>query len=420
VAPEQPDIEKVLGEARTHGWRKRVILAILVAATVALAGWFWVAGMSERDKLAYVSEPVVRGDLVVTVTATGTVEPTELVEISSELSGTVRSVEVDSNEHVTAGQILARLDTEKLEAALAHSKATLEARYARVAEAEATVAETHAQYERIKELAERNAASIQSLQAAEAAHARADAAAGVARADAKVAEADLAMDETNLAKACICAPIGGVVLSRNIDVGQIVASSLQAPVLFTIAANLSKMELRVDIDEADVSAVQVGQKADFTVEAYQGRSFPAEIAEVSFAPQTIDGVVTYEAVLSIDNSDELLRPGMTATAEITVNEIAGALLVPNAALRFAPPAEPIDTDSGGGGLLGLLIQNPHEETRFEPAMPEADGTRTIWTLRDNVATPLKVRAGPTDGQSSVILDGDLAEGDLVITDLAQD
>ena len=223
-----------------------------------------------------------------------------------------------------------------------------------------------------------------------------------------------------MAKACICAPIGGVVLSRNVDVGQIVASSLQAPVLFTIAADLSEMELRVDIDEADVGVVQVGQKARFTVEAHQGRSFPAEIAEVSFAPQTIEGVVTYEAILSIDNSDQQLRPGMTATAEITVNEINAALLVPNSALRFAPPAEPTDTGSSGGGLLGLLIRNPHNETRSVPAAPEADGTRTIWTLRDDVATPTKVRAGPTDGQSTVILDGDLTEGDLVITDLVED
>jgi HlyD family secretion protein len=420
VEPTQTDIEKVLEEAQAHGWRRRATLAVFVAFAVALAGWFWVVRVSQSDKFAYVTEQVARGDLVVTVTATGTVEPTDLVEISSELSGTVRRVYVDANDRVTAGQVLAKLDTEKLEAALAHSKAALEARYARVAEAEATVAETHAQYERIKELAERNAASIQSLQAAEAAHARADAAAEVARADAKVAEADLAIDETNLAKACICAPIGGVILLRNVDVGQIVASSLQAPVLFTIAADLSEMELRVDIDEADVGAVQVGQKARFTVEAHQGRSFPAEIAEVSFAPQTIEGVVTYEAILSIDNSDRQLRPGMTATAEITVNEINAALLVPNSALRFAPPAEPTDTGSGGGGLLGLLIRNPHNENRSVPAAPEADGTRTIWTLRDDVATPAKVRTGPTDGQSTVILDGDLTEGDPVITDLVED
>ncbi len=415
--PDRPDIDTVLASARAPKWRRPVLVAGLIVASLALAAWYWTGRTSQGDAIAYITAPITRGDLVVTVTATGTVEPTNLVEISSELSGTVREVLVDNNDRVAVGQVLARLDTEKLEATLAQGNATLEAREARVAEADATVEESRAQNDRIMTLVDRNVASIQELQTAEAAYARAKAAAAVARADAKVAAADLTIDETNLKKACICSPIDGIILSRDIDVGQIVASSLQAPVLFTIAEDLSKMELRVDIDEADVGSVQVGQQAKFTVEAYQGRSFPAEIAELRFAPQTVDGVVTYKAILSIDNSDRLLRPGMTATAEITVNEIAEALLVPNAAFRFAPP----ETDQGGesgSGLLGLLIPKPPSSGTTTPPPADTEGRRTLWILRDGRADPVKVLPGATDGLNTAVPDDGLEAGDQVIVDLA--
>jgi HlyD family secretion protein len=419
VASDKPDIETILATGRPHGRRWRYVIAALAVAAIAASAWFYAARSAQDPGQDYVTAPVSRGDLTVTVTATGTVEPTNLVEISSELSGTVRIVNVDSNDAVSSGQILAELDTEKLEASLAHSRATLDARLARVAEAEATVAEARANLDRVKELADRNVVSLQVLEAAEATGARAGANARIAHADAKVAEADLNIQETNLAKACICSPIDGVVLDRNVDAGQIVASSLQAPVLFTIAEDLSQMELRVDIDEADVGTVQVGNPASFTVEAYQGRVFPAKIAEILFSPKTVEGVVTYQAILSIDNADLLLRPGMTATSEIIVEEIADGILVPNAALRFAPPAEPGEQGERGGGLLGLLIRSPPEERAPAP-QPGPDGSRTIWVLREGAAEPLTVRIGSTDGLMSVVREGRLAEGDLVITDLAGD
>lgn len=415
---EMPDIEKVLAPGRPRRGGRRLALAAAMLAVLAFAGWWLLMSTAEDAATAYVTEPVERGSLTVTVTATGTVEPTNLVEISSELSGTVRVVNADSNDSVTKGQTLAELDTEKLEASLARSRAVLEARQARVAEAEATLAEAREDYERIKELADRNVVSLQMLQAASAANSRAEASAEIARADAKVAEADLRFEETNLAKACICSPIDGVILSRNVDVGQIVASSLQAPVLFTIAEDLSQMELRVDIDEADVGSVRVGNRATFTVEAYQGRVFPAEIAQILYAPQTVEGVVTYEAILSIDNAELLLRPGMTATAEIVVEEISDALLIPNAALRFAPPAEPEAEGDRGGGLLGLLMPRRPGDQAGTPAPAAPDGSRTIWVLRESTAEPVTIRAGATDGLRSVVLDGELAEGGLVITDLA--
>jgi HlyD family secretion protein len=412
---DRPDIKKVIGVGKTQGRTRRMLLAGLAIVLLGLAGWYWIAQSSQGDAQTYLTAEIERGDLTVTVTATGTVEPTNLVEISSELSGTVRAVNVDHNDTVTVGQVLAQLDTDKLEASLARSRAALDSKLARVAEAEATVAETKEQYDRIKELAVRKVVSVQSLQAAAAGQARAEAGVALARADVKVAEADLRMEETNLTKACICSPINGVVLTRNVDVGQIVASSLQAPVLFTIAENLAQMELRVDIDEADVGTVRVGQKASFTVEAYQGRTFPAEIAELRYAPQTVDGVVTYQAILSIDNSAGLLRPGLTATANITVEQIPDALLVSNAALRFAPPVE-VEQKSSGGGLLGLIMPRRPGGPAEASNEAAADGSRTLWVLRDGTAVAVPVRTGATDGLKTAIVEGDVAPGDAAITD----
>lgn len=415
VTSDKRDIQDVLAAAPVRGrWRRRLVPAALAAAA-AFGAWAWFAPAVQDAAGIYDAVPATRGALLVTVIATGTVEPTNLVEISSELSGTLRAVNVDHNDQVTVGQELAQLDTDKLEAALAHSRAALEARRARIAEAEATVNEAQQQFARIAVLAERAVVSEQSLQAAQAALSRAEATVAVTRADAKVAEADLRSDETNLAKACICSPIAGVVLERNADVGQIVASALQAPVLFTIAEDLRQMELRVDVDEADMGVVTVGAEASFSVEAHQGRLYPARIAELRYAPQTIDGVVTYQAILSIDNSDLSLRPGMTATAEIVVERIADALLIPNAALRFAPPIA-AEEGAKGGGLLGLLLPRRPSDQQAVPRDGGA-GTRTVWVLKDATAVPISVETGATDGTMTAIISGALAAGDKVITDM---
>ncbi|MGE0230398.1 MAG: efflux RND transporter periplasmic adaptor subunit [Flavobacteriaceae bacterium] len=410
------DIKTVLGVTPRRGAIWRWIVFALVVLTLGLVAWYWLAQSGRGDQAIYATTPAAIGDLTVAVTATGTVEPTNQVDISSELSGIVRAVKVNFNDKVVVGQELAQLDTDKLEASAARSRAVLSARQAQVAQAEATVQETLAQLERSQELAERNVTAAQTLQSSVATHARAMAALAVARAEVEVAEADLRSDETNLAKACICSPINGVVLERNVEVGQVVASTLQAPVLFTIAEDLAEMELRVDIDEADVGKVHLNQPATFTVEAYQGRTFPAKIAELRYAPQTVEGVVTYKAILSIDNAQLLLRPGMTATADIIVDEVTQALIVPNAALRFTPPVE--EQGTGGGGLLGLLMPRRPSSQSTSTTEPSGQGMHTIWVLRDGRPAPVTVRTGSTDGLMTVIVEGTLAPGDPVITDLA--
>src|SRR5690606_4577051 len=363
----------------------------------------------------YVTENLERGPLTQTVTATGTVEPTNKVEISSELSGTIRSVAVDFNDRVGTGQVLAVLDTGKLEAELSHARASLVVRRAQLQEAQATLEEARLALERTRALSERDFASRATRESAEATHQRATAGVAVARANIEVAEADLLTAETNLAKATIRSPIDGVVMSRSVELGQTVAASLQAPVLFTLAEDLAAMQLEVDIDEADVGQVREGQTAVFTVDAWRDRRFPAEVTMVRVAPEVINNVVTYTAVLSLDNSELLLRPGMTATVDIVVNEVPDAVLMPNAALRFAPPAD--EVGGSGGGILGMLIPRPRGGgSDAAKVAEEADGRRTVYRLDKNEPLPVVIRVGVSDGAFTEVIDGDLAAGTVVIVD----
>jgi HlyD family secretion protein len=409
------DIEAVLGLDRRRTflqrWRSWLVLGAVVLAVVL---FYLVSGTGgPNNGLRYVTESVAQGDLTVTVTATGTVQPTNEVEVSSELSGIIRNVLVDYNSKVNIGQILAELDTDKLKATVDSSQAKLTATKARVHEAEATVVEKRLEHERVRTLVERRVSSGQQLEIAAAAYERSLAALESAKADVAAAMADLALNETNLDKARIRSPITGVVLSRNVEPGQTVASSLQAPVLFTIAEDLSEMEVQVDVDEADVGKVREGQEAVFTVDAYPDKAFSATIRELRFGSEVVQGVVTYKAVLTTDNSELLLRPGMTATAEIIVEKVADAVTVPNAALRFSPPSETESSD--GRNWLQKLLPGP-PRLRKPSAQPTTGPDRKIWKLVDGDPQEVNVTVGPSDGKRTQIVKGDIAPGQTVIVD----
>jgi len=410
-------IEAVLGDAALARLRRRRLLWRLLGAllllALAAAGAWWLARPADGG-IRWVAVPAEKGTLTVIVTATGTVQPRRVVEVSSELSGIVREVSVDYNSQVKKGQVLARLDTARLEARRASASARLEAARAKVIEAEATLAEKARDLERKRELVTRRVAPPSELDFAEAAHARAKAALATAKADVAVAEAELRLAEVDLDKAAIVAPIDGVVLQKNVDPGQTVAATLQAPRLFTIAEDLAQMEVQVDVDEADVGQVRPGQPATFTVDAFPDRRFPATIRDVRFASEIQAGVVTYKAILDVDNRDLLLRPGMTATAEIAVQRVEDAVLVPNAALRFAPPAE--EPSDRPGLLRALMPMMP----RFRQASrPEETGPeRTLWVIKGERPEAVRVVIGPTDGRRTVVRSG-LEPGDRVVTDAVQ-
>ncbi len=416
MADKRREIEATLG-LNASRYKVSKWIYLLVGLVVAGGGLYWWTSEAEtRRAVTFETESVSRADLAVTVTATGTIEPTNLVEISSELSGTMKDVLVDFNDTVTAGQVLAQLDMTQLEAQLAVQTASHAMAQAQVASAEASLLEATLNYDTVKQLGDRGITTLANQTAAEAGLARARAALASANANLDLAQAQLEAQQAELAKACICSPINGMVLRRNVDEGQIVAAALSAPVLFTIAEDLTKMELHVDVSEADIGRIEPGDDATFRVDAYDEQSFPAVISMVRFAAETIDGLVTYKAILSIENEDLLLRPGMTATADIIVAKYSDVLVVPNAALRFAPPqvVEAAEEDeAGGGGLFGLLM----------PSRSDGDdrvrSERTVWVLRDGEAVEVPVEQGDTDGRMTQILSGDIAEGDLVIVDLVE-
>ncbi|SDZ34302.1 HlyD family secretion protein [Jannaschia faecimaris] len=401
----------LLLDTPTRRRRRAPLIGMFVVIVLVLA--YLGMSMSGRSNAPiYVTVPVATADFDVIVTATGTVEPTNLVEISSELSGTLAKVHVDYNDRVSVGTVLATLDTTKLEAELAVSKAALDAAIARVTMAEASRNEAREVYENAVRLEQRGVTSRQEFVGTEARFIRAQAELQSAKADRALAEANLDLHQAEYDKSCICSPIEGIILDRTADTGQIVASALSAPVLFTVAEDLSQMELRVDIDEADIGQVRMGQQAYFTVDAYDDRRFPAEIVQIRFAPETVDGVVTYKAILTIDNADMLLRPGMTATADINVAEIRNAIVVPNAALRYAPPIMPEkdDTSKERSGLLGMLI----------PDAPDAGLTRandrTLWVLDDGAPREVEIVRGASDGKVTEILGGGIGQDDRIIVE----
>jgi HlyD family secretion protein len=351
-----PEVEAQLGLAQTSGsrarraWVRRGAWVLVALALLGGLAWWRARGRAERAP-KYVTAPVERGDLAVTVTATGTLSALDTVEVSSEVSGRVAEVMVDFNDRVTAGQLLAVLNPEQARARAQEAAAQVEAANAGLARARATADESRRKVGRAQELFKAGLLSKDDLDTAQATARRADADVGAAAAQTTVARASLDDARSALRKSSVVSPIDGIVLSRTVEPGQTVAASLQAPVLFTLARDLTKMKLEVAVDEADVGKVREGNPATFTVDAYPGRTFASRVESLHNVATTAENVVTYTAELSVENSDLALRPGMTATAGIVTEEKHGVLLVPNAALRFTPPDVLAQENGARGGLF---------------------------------------------------------------------
>ncbi len=402
--------------AQRHGRRRALALAAAGLAALAVAlPWLLRDG---GDGVQYRTEALGRGSLVVTVSATGNLQPTTQVDVGSELSGTIEDVFVDDNDVVTQGEVLARLDTTKLENQLTESRASLAAAQARVLEAAASVEEARANLARLRRVAELSGGKVPSqadLDAAAATLKRAEAASASAEASVRQWRAAVGVAETNIALSSIRSPINGIVLTRQIEPGQTVAAMMQAPVLFTLAENLTQMKLEVDVDEADVGQVKEGQQATFTVDAWPGREYPSTITRVGYGSQEQDGVISYKTVLTVNNDDLSLRPGMTATAEIVTARRDDVLLAPNAALRYAPPAE-APAAQPARGVVGNLMPRPPASAQRPAGAPAERRQQQLWILQDGNAVPLAVSAGASDGTHTEVSGEGLREGLQVITE----
>jgi HlyD family secretion protein len=408
--PSGGDVAATLGLAGAPNHRKRQlaralrwIAPLLVILGVAL--FFWLRRAPETP--AYQLSAARRGDLTVTVTATGALAPLDTVYVGTEVSGVIDVVAADYNDRVVKGQVLAVVNTDQLRAQIQQSRSSLAVARAAALQAAATLAEVVPQAARAESLFKRTMISPQDVESARAALARAEAGHASAVAQVGGAEAALEVQQTALRKATIRAPISGIVLERNVERGRTVTAAFQTPVLFVLAADLARMTLSLDVDEADIGQVEVGQTAEFSVDAYPDRVFTARVRSVRNAAKTVEGVVTYQAILDVANPELLLRPGMTATARIATARVANALLVPNAALRFTPVPEP--------EVAGAVNTSPAE------AIPGVTGSgRRVWTLRDGKLAAIPVTAGLTDGQWTEITSGELAPGTQVVVGLADE
>ena len=417
TTPDASALEALLiAPAKVAWWRKRTVWVVAGLALVAGGAYYaWQQSKQRAAAPSYVTEPARMGNLTLNVSANGTLQPTRSVNIGSELSGTMRAVLVDVNSEVKKGEVLVELDTAKLNDQVARSRAAVAAAKAQLAQTAATVKEAKASGARLEEVSRLSGGKVPSaseLDTARAALERAVASQASARANLDSARATLSTDETNLSKASIVSPIDGVVLTRSVDPGNAVAASLQAVTLFTIAEDLSKLQLKVNVDEADVGRVKVGQKASFTVSAFPARRFPASITIVSYGSTITDNVVTYVTQMDVTNDDLSLRPGMTATSTITAVERKGVLLVPNTALRFAPPVADLDAPKASGGFMSKMMPSRPRPRKTATGGP----AKQLWVLRDGVPVEVSVTAGISDGRMTEILEGDLQAGMAVITE----
>ncbi len=418
---EKNDIVQTLDLETAPGGKKnyrRWIAAGAGALILMIIALMFFKGGGSKAAVQYKTDEVKRGNLTVIVTATGTLKPSNnTVSVGSELSGIIKTVEVDYNSKVKAGQILARLDTTKLEAQVTQTRAALESAKAKVLQTQATITETRskmAQYKKVRELSQNKVPSQTEMDAAEAALQRALADDAAARAAVSQAQATLDAILTDLSKAVIRSPIDGVVLTRDVEPGQTVAAAYQAPTLFTLAADLTKMELHVNVDEADVGQIREGQKATFSVAAYANRTFEAQIVRANYGSTTTSGVVTYETVLKVNNPDLLLRPGMTATADIVVKQIDNAVLIPTSALRFSPPVQ--EEKKQSRSLISAMMPRPPRSDNKQVKDNANQKQHRVWVLHNGQLAPVSITIGSANGGVTEVTAGDLKPGMAVVVD----
>jgi HlyD family secretion protein len=375
---------------------KKIFIGILIVIVLGLAAFFLFR--NNETEIKFRTEKVVRGDIVATVTATGTVNAVTTVLVGTQVSGTIKNIYVDFNSPVKKGQVIAVIDPTTFEAQVAQARANLLSAKANLEKSEATLVDAKRTMDRNKELLSKNLIAKSDLDTAETNYETSKAQVSASKSQVAQTEAALNITVTNLGYAKILSPVDGVVISRNVDIGQTVAASFQTPTLFTIAQDLTKMQIDTNVDEADIGNIKVGLDVEFTVDAYPDVTFKGIVSQVRNSPTIVQNVVTYDVVIKVDNPDLKLKPGMTANVSIVLIGIKNILKIPNAALRFSPAVKDKGRTQGQQKGKGL----------------------GVWVLENGNAKRVPVKTGISDGNYTELVSGGISEGqELIVESLAK-
>ncbi|MEW6584805.1 MAG: efflux RND transporter periplasmic adaptor subunit [Nitrospirota bacterium] len=367
---------------------KKLLLGGIALIAIGLTAFFLVRG--NGDEVKFRTEKVVKGGIVMAVTATGTVNAVTTVLVGTQVSGTIKEIFADFNSPVKKGQLIARIDPATFQAQVDQARANLLSARANLEKADAALVDAKRTMERNRELFSRNLIARSDFDTAETNYETAKAQVAAAKAQVAQTEASRKFAETNLQYTKILSPVDGVVILRNVDVGQTVAASFQTPTLFTIAQDLTKMQIDTNVDEADIGKVAVGQEVEFTVDAYPDHIFKGKVWQVRNAPITVQNVVTYDVVIKMDNPELKLKPGMTANVSIIVSSKENVIKISNAALRFKP---------SDGNLVST----------------ERKG-QAVWILENGKPKRVPVSLGISDGSYTELAGGEIGEGQEVIVE----
>jgi HlyD family secretion protein len=375
--------------------RRAAVIALAMLVVIVLASRAFVA--KDDHDVSFRTEPVSRGDLVQSITATGTVNPVTTVQVGTYVSGPVQALDVDFNSPVRKGERVAKIDPRPFELRVRQAEAALANAHARVAKTRADLRYKAITLERNRKLRAEGIVAEDAIDTSRSALDQSRADLALQEAEVLQAQAQLEEAQVNLGYTDIVSPVDGVVVSRNVDVGQTVAASFQTPTLFVIAEDLTKMQVDANVSEADIGSVREAQQVTFSVDAYPDRTFTGAVIQVRNAPQNVQNVITYDVVIGVDNADLALRPGMTANVVIVTGRRGDALRVPTAALRFRPPA----------GATGAAA----------PSAPA--GGAQVWVVDGGRPVPIVVKTGLADESYTEVLDGALSAGDRVIVAIAR-
>jgi HlyD family secretion protein len=396
---------------RFRAVRWALVVLIVLGGVVAYLHW-----LHQADGAQYVTAGVTRGPVVRTITTTGAVDPVITVEVGAYVSGTITSTSCDYNTQVKAGQLCAKIDPRPYQVVVDQDAANLANAEAQLVKDQAGLAYAKISYERDAGLLGKGVVSRDTVDSDKSAYDQAAAQVKLDESTIQQRKAELHAAQVNLDYTNIISPVDGTVVARNITIGQTVAASFQTPTLFLIAQDLTKMQVDTNVSETDVGAAKVGQKASFTVEAYPHRTFWGQVAQVREAPITVQNVVTYDVVVSVDNSDLALLPGMTANTRIITDERTDVVRVPLRALRFVPQGLEHVKASAGGAAPAHWKSDANGQPGAGHAKKGADGDGRVWVLHDGTPVKVPLVTGLTDGTFAEVVKGDVSPDDQVVID----